>query len=140
MRHLGMSQRACPAIAAVRARTARHCIAALARAGAPVGTLARSRPDPHTSQTTLVPSAAPTAPTLRSTPPRQDGASQGYTGANLRVHPSTQSALLTLIPNGTSVQTAPDPVQGVQEQWWYKVTYKGQTGYILSTLLNRAAP
>ncbi len=60
--------------------------------------------------------------------------SQGYTGANLRAQPSKQSALLTLIPNAASVLADPQTVRGDGASW-YRVTYKGQSGYVLASLL-----
>ncbi len=62
---------------------------------------------------------------------------QGYTGANLRAQPSKQSTLLLLIPNGARLQTQIPPVKGVDGQKWYKVTYQGKTGYVLSSLLSK---
>jgi len=63
--------------------------------------------------------------------------SQGHAGANLRAQPNTQSSLMTLIPDGASVEATTPPVQGSDGKLWYEVTYKGQQGYVLASLVRR---
>lgn len=57
---------------------------------------------------------------------------KGGTGANLRAKPSKIfGKVKTLYPNGTPVQ-----VMGVTDDGWLHVTIKGETGYILASLVN----
>ncbi len=69
-----------------------------------------------------------------------DAAGQGYTGANLRSRPTTEATLLRLIPNGERVQAVDQPVTGDDGGSWYEVTYAGQRGYVLETLLSDQPP
>lgn len=56
----------------------------------------------------------------------------GGTGANLRTKPSKIfGKVKTLYPNGTPVQ-----VMGLTDDGWLHVTIKGETGYILASLVN----
>lgn len=69
-----------------------------------------------------------------------DTAALGYEGANLRDRPSTTANLLTVIPNGASVEAAPAPLRGADGADWYAVTYGARRGYILGSLLNLRPP
>ncbi len=69
-----------------------------------------------------------------------DTADQGYTGANVRARPTTESQFLGLIPNGEPVQAEPEAQIGEDGQQWYTVRYQGQTAYILASLLSEQAP
>ena len=62
------------------------------------------------------------------------------TGANLRAHPDAQSSIRAFIPNGAAVQAALKPVTGIDGKPWYKVSYKGKTGYVLGQLLSSDTP
>lgn len=47
-------------------------------------------------------------------------------GVNLRKSQSTKSAIVTKIPEGAKVKV----LSNVSKTGWYKVSYKGKTGYV----------
>ena len=53
---------------------------------------------------------------------------------NMRSGASTSFKVLVTIPKGTKVQSA------VKVEDWYKVTYKGKTGYVSGTYLSKVSP
>ncbi len=63
----------------------------------------------------------------------------GTEGANLRSGPSTESDVLRTIPKGEPVQAVDAPVTG-DGQSWYQVTYEGQHGYVVGSLLGEERP
>ncbi len=52
-------------------------------------------------------------------------------GLRLRTNASTNSDIITLLPNGTSVEVLGDAQDG-----WYQVSYSGWTGYVSGDYLN----
>jgi N-acetylmuramoyl-L-alanine amidase len=68
------------------------------------------------------PGTAATADTVYTVPVKGTIAAAG--GLNLRDLPTTTGGILTIVPNGTTVEL--NAKQGL----WYKTTYQGQTGWI----------
>ncbi len=68
-----------------------------------------------------------------------DAADQGFTGANVRAQPNRNAPRLGYLANGGSVTVVGEPLRRGGESW-YRVTYRGKTGYIVGSLLDRERP
>jgi uncharacterized protein YraI len=60
----------------------------------------------------------------------------GVSRVNMRQGPGTHYQIVLQIPNGTMVRAGPGNTRGDNGALWYKVNYKGKTGYVLAELLS----
>ncbi len=108
----------------------------------------------QTLRVTYRPRQAAVPPKLASTPtPRPtkkpaapatitlyvNAAGQGHEGVNLRAKPSRDAATKMVIPNGASIRAVKNPITSEGEKW-YRVSYKGDSGFAVSSLLSRRKP
>lgn len=61
-------------------------------------------------------------------------------GLNLRRRPSTNSDIITVIPDRTKLESTAKPVTGDDGKGWYKVTYRNSTGYVAASKVDRNKP
>ncbi len=54
-------------------------------------------------------------------------------GVNLRKGPDNKKKVLTTVPAGETIEVLEET-----NQWWWKVRYKGKTGYIASRFISRS--
>lgn len=102
-----------------------------------------SMPSPQpTPSVTAAPPEATARPTNTKRPPvarlrTYFAASPTGNGLNLRERPNKSSELLTTVPVGGRVRAQGPAVTGADRNRWRKVTYNGQTGYVLNRYLFR---
>ncbi len=102
---------------------------------------ATSAPQPNAAEATAT--VAPTEPAPTSTPEPVVTlyvATEDYVDLNLRAQPSTESEILDAMPYRTAVRATGSPVAADDGQKWYKVEYKGQSGYAAAWLLSEKQP
>lgn len=56
-------------------------------------------------------------------------------GVNLRKGPDNKKKVLTTVPKGQTIT-----ILEKTNQWWWKVEYKGATGYIATTFISKSYP
>ena len=63
-----------------------------------------------------------------------------FSNLRLREEPTTESQVIANIPYGTQLQAEPEPAADDEGGEWYRVSYKGETGYATAEFLSREAP